>query len=162
MVEDFDLDLSAVGVTGEGKLDAELGSAIKGIGIVREENVGHIAPDERFDAGERLLSLAGARAFALVIDADEVEGGALEGNHSVFLAKEFHARLRVVKSCFVFRAGVDFMVAVASPGAERSVKTANLIDAIGDRIPAPSDEITGDYGEIGAELIGHIHGAARV
>ena len=36
MVEDFDLDLAAVGVTRKGKLDAEFGGAIKGIGVVME------------------------------------------------------------------------------------------------------------------------------
>src|SRR5258708_17667288 len=73
MVEDFDLDLSAMGMTGERKFDAELGGAIESIGIVREENVRHVAANERFDTGESLLPLAAGRAFALVIDADEIE-----------------------------------------------------------------------------------------
>src|SRR5467141_3286961 len=34
MVKDFHLDLAAVGVASEGKLDAKLGGAIEGIGIV--------------------------------------------------------------------------------------------------------------------------------
>ena len=70
MVEDFDLDLSAVGVAGERKFDAEFGGAIEGIGIVRKENVGHVAPNEGLDTGESLLALAAGRAFALVINAE--------------------------------------------------------------------------------------------
>ena len=129
---------------------------------MREENVGHIAADERLHTGEGLLPLAAGSTFALVIDADEVERRSLESNLCVFLAQQFHARLRVEISRFVFRARVDFMVAVAAPDAKRSVKTANLIDAIGDRVTAPGDEITGDHGKIGAEFIGHIHGAAHL
>src|SRR5260370_39239921 len=146
MVEDFDLDLSAVGVTGEGKLDAEFGGAIERIRIMREQNVRHIAADERLDIRKGLLSLAVAPAFALVIDADEIEGGALESNLSVFVAKQFHAGLRVVISGFVFRPGVDFVVAVAAPDTQRSTEAANLVDAIGDGITAPGDEITGNHG----------------
>src|SRR5467141_911658 len=51
MIKDFDLDLSAMGVTGERKLDAEFGSAIERVGIVGQENVGHVAPDERLQTG---------------------------------------------------------------------------------------------------------------
>src|SRR5260370_33099721 len=42
MVEDFDLNLSAVGVTREGKLYAEFGGAIERVGIVRKQNVRHV------------------------------------------------------------------------------------------------------------------------
>src|SRR5712664_3486260 len=73
MVENFHLDLAAVGVAGEGKLDAELGCAIEGIGIVREENVGHVAADEGLKLRERLDLLASGRALALIVNADEIE-----------------------------------------------------------------------------------------
>src|SRR2546430_97196 len=46
VIENFDLNLSAVGVTGEGKLDAEFGGAIERVRIVRKENVGHVAANE--------------------------------------------------------------------------------------------------------------------
>ena len=54
------------------------------------------------------------------------------------------------------------MVAVAAPGTERSIQTANFLDAIGDRIAASRDEIAGDDGKVGAETIGHIHGATHL
>ena len=127
-----------------------------------EQNVRHVASDQRLDIRKGLLSLAVAHPFALVIDAEEIERGAFEGKLGVFVAQQFHARLRVEMSCFVFRAGIDLVVAVAAPDAERSVEMANLVDAIGDRITAPGDEITGDHGEIGSEFIGHIHGAAHL
>ena len=162
MVEDFDLYLSAVGMTCEGKLDAQFSSPIEGIGIVREENVDHIAADERLQTGKGLLPLAAGSTFALVIDADEIEGRSLESNLCVFLAQQFHTRFCVEISRFVFRPGVDFVIAVTAPDAERSAQMANLVDAIGDRITAPGDEVTSDHSEIGAEFIGHIHGAAHL
>ena len=73
MVEDLDLDLSAVRVASERKLDAEFGGAIESVGIVRKEDVGHIAPDERLDASESLLTLAAGSALALIVNADEIE-----------------------------------------------------------------------------------------
>src|SRR5260370_23444806 len=95
MVEDFDRNLAAVGVTGEGKLDGEFGGAIERVGIVRKQNVRHVAANQPLDIRKGLLLLAVARPFALVIDADEVEGGALESNLSVFVAQQFHNGLRV-------------------------------------------------------------------
>src|SRR5882762_300289 len=95
MVEDFDLNLSAVGVAGEGKLDAEFGGAIEGVGIVGKEKIGHVAADESLDASESLLALATRSPLALVIDADEIERSAFERNLCVFLAQQLHASLPV-------------------------------------------------------------------
>src|SRR5207302_7377725 len=67
-----------------------------------------------------------------------------------------------ILSRFVFGARVYFVVAVASPGTKRSVQTANFVDAIGNRIATSGDEIAGDDSEVGAETIGHIHGAANL
>src|SRR5438552_16844859 len=120
MVEDFDLYLSAVGMTCKGKLDAQFSSPIEGIGIVREENVDHIAADERLQTGKGLLPLAAGSTFALVIDAHEIEARSLESNLCVFLAQQFHTRLCVEISRLVFRARVDFVIAVTAPDAERS------------------------------------------
>src|ERR1700674_3787725 len=54
------------------------------------------------------------------------------------------------------------MIAVAAPRAERCVQTTDFINAIGNRITHTGDEIAGDDGEIGAEIVGHIHGAAHL
>src|SRR5216684_1074788 len=135
---------------------------MEGVGIVGKENVGHVAANERLDAGESLLALSAGSALALVIDAEEIEGGAFESNLRVFVAQQFHAGLCVKIGRFVFRAGVDFVVAVAAPGAEVGVKTADFVDAIGDGIAGASDEIAGDNGQIGSEIIGHVHGAAHL
>ena len=86
VIENFDLYLSTVGVTGKGKFDAEFGGAIERVWIVREENVGHIAADERLHTGKGLLPLAAGITFALIIDADEIDGGAFESNLCIFVS----------------------------------------------------------------------------
>src|SRR5258708_10916094 len=162
MVEDFDLDLSTVGVAGEGKFDAQLCGAIEGVGIVRKKNIGHVAADEGLDKRESLLALAPRSALALVIDAEKIEGGALESNLRVFLTQHFHPGLSVKISRFVLRTGVNFVVAVAAPGSERSVQTANLFDAIRDGVTGAGDEIAGDDGKVAAQIISHVHSTANL
>src|SRR5260370_9010335 len=156
------MNLTAVGVTCEREFDAKLCGAIEGVGIVREENIGHGAADEGLNKRESLLALAAGSALTLVVDAEEIEGGALENKLRVFVAQYFHAGLSVEIGRLVLRARVDFVVAIAAPSAERSVKTANFFDAIGDRIARAGDEVAGDDGEVGAEIVGHIHGAANL
>src|SRR6266702_3490818 len=73
MVENLHLDLAAVSVTRERKLDAQLGGAMERIGIVGEENVGHVAADEGLNIRQNLLALATGSTLALVIDANQIE-----------------------------------------------------------------------------------------
>src|SRR5712672_644833 len=87
---------------------------------------------------------------------------ALEFYLRVFLAEQFHASLRVEIARFIFGASVDFMIAVTAPSAERSVQVADFFDAIGDGVARARNEIAGDDGEIGAEIVGHIDGTAHV
>ena len=160
MIQDFHLNLAAVRVAGKGKLDAKFGSAIKRIGIVGEENVGHVAAHERLDTREKLLSLPATVVLALVIHADEIEFGPVECNLRVGLTEQIHARLRIEISRFILRVRVDLMIAIATPGAQRSMQTANFLDAVGNRIPGASDQIARNHGDVRAQIIGHIHGAA--
>ena len=57
MVENFHLDLAAVSVTRERQLDAQLGGAMERIGIVGEENVGHVSAHEGLNIRQNLLAL---------------------------------------------------------------------------------------------------------
>src|SRR5882672_1914277 len=104
VVENLHLNLAAVRVASERKLDAKLGGAIKTVRIVRKKNIGHVAADERFDIGQSLLSLAVGGAFALIIHAEEIELRALESNLSILVAQELHAGLGVEISRFVLHA----------------------------------------------------------
>src|SRR3989442_10503064 len=44
--------------------------------------------------------------------------------------------------------------------AQRTGETTTLNNVIGDGIASAGDEVAGDDGEVGAEIIGHIHSAA--
>src|SRR5882724_3114295 len=162
MVEDFHLDLAAMRVACERKFDAKLGGAIKAVWIVRKKNIRHVAAHERFDIGQSLLSLAVGSALALIIHADEIELRTFESELRIFVAQELHAGLRIEIGRFVFHTRVNLMVAVAAPSAKGRVQTTDLIDAIGNRVPHTGDEIAGDDREIGAENVGHVHGAAHL
>ena len=94
MVENFHLNLAAVGVSGKGKLDAEFGGAIEGIGIVGKKDVRHIAPYQRLDIRQRLDLLAARSALALIIDPDQIKWRTVEVKLDIFLTEKLHARLR--------------------------------------------------------------------
>src|SRR5229473_3393588 len=42
------------------------------------------------------------------------------------------------------------------------MKMANFVHAIGDGVTHAGDEIASDDGKIGAEIVGHVHGATHV
>ena len=150
MIQNFHLNLAPVGVARKRKLDAQLGGAIERIRIVREENIGHIPAHQRFDTGEKLLPLAAAVIFALVIHTDEIELGALESNLRTRLPKQVHPCLCVEISCGVFSVRVDFMIAVAAPSSQRRIKMTNLVHTLGNRIAGAGNELARYDGKIGA------------
>src|SRR5262249_5205158 len=141
-------------------LDAKLGGAVERIRIVRQEDVGHITPNQALRTSQKLLSLAAAVVFALVIDTDQIELCVPKSELGVFLAEQFHAGLRIEIAGFIFDARVNLVVAIAAPSAERSAQIANFLDAVGDGIPGASDEVAGDDREVRSEIVGHVHGAA--
>lgn len=159
MIENFDLDLTAVGVAGEAQFDAQLRGAVKRIRIVGQENVGHIAANQGLYALEHLHSTPAGRAFALVIDTDEVERRPLKLDFRILLTQQSHSVLREKYLRFFFRASVNFVIAVAAPNAERGAKPAHFINAIGDRVAGACDEVAGCESEVRAQIVGHIDGA---
>src|SRR5205823_5077371 len=161
-IQDFHLNLAAVGVASKGKLDAEFGGAIERIRVVGKKNIGHVTLYQRFDSGQHLLALSAAVVFALVIHADQIELRALKGNLRVRLTEQLHSRLGIEISRDVFRVSIDFVVAVTAPGTEWRVQVTNLVHAIGDRIARAGDEIASDNGEIGAKVVGHVDGTANL
>ena len=80
----------------------------------------------------------------------------------VLVAEQPHTGLRKEALRGIFGPGVNFMVAVAPEDAEGRTKVANFIDAISQRVRGPGNEISGDDGEIRAELVGHFHRTANV
>ncbi len=54
------------------------------------------------------------------------------------------------------------MIAVAAIDAKRRGEPANLFDAFFQRVAGTGDEVAGDHGQVGSEVVGHIHGAANL
>ncbi len=162
MIENLDLNLAAVSVSGERKLDAQFRGTRKRIGVVRKQDVGHIAADQLFRVDERLAFLAFTGALALIVDANEIKLRAFESELFVFLAQQRHASLGEERLRGVFDPGVNFVIAIAAPDAQGRVQLADFIDALGKRIACAGDEIAGDDGQVGAQLIGHFDGSAHL
>src|SRR5258708_28439040 len=106
--------------------------------------------------------MAAGCALALVIDAKEIEMRAAKRELYVLVAEQLHAGLRKEALRGIFGPCVNFMVAVAPEDSEGRTKVANLLDAIGQGVRGPGNEISGDDGEIRTELVGHFHRAANV
>src|SRR5690242_21681868 len=115
MVENFHLNLAAVGVSGKRQLDAHLGGAIEGVGIVRKENIGHVASHQSFEIWKHLQSTAAGSALALIVHTDKIEGRPLEFDLRILMPQQSHPVLREKNLRLFFRTGVNFVVAVAAP-----------------------------------------------
>src|SRR5271166_5279557 len=117
VLEDFYVDLAAVGVACETQLDAESGSAVEGIWVVRKQYVNHVLADKRFDAAQRGQYRPGQMDVALVVDADQVKVLAIPIELGGRVPKQFHAV--ILKEGFgrVFGVRIDFVVAITSPHA---------------------------------------------
>src|ERR1700730_1256328 len=162
VIENFHLNLASVRMPGQRQLNAQLRRTIESVGIMREQNVWHIAANQRSKIGKHLQAVATGTTLALVVDAKEIKLGAVKCELRIFVAKQLHARLCKEVLCGVFSPSVNFMIAVAPENAERRVKLAYLIDAIGQRVGGSGDEISGDDREVGAELVGHFHRATKI
>src|ERR1700722_781210 len=51
------------------------------------------------------------------------------------------------------------MVAIATPGTQRRAQLANFLNAIWQGVARAGDEIARHYREVGAQFVGHFHGA---
>ncbi len=79
----------------------------------------------------------------------------------VFASQQLHAGLPVKALGQVFRAGINFVVAVAAIDAERGAQLAHFFDAVPHGVVHAGDQVPGDDGQVGADVIGHVHGAAN-
>ena len=161
MIENFHLDLPAVGMSGQAKLDPHLRSARKRIRIVRKQNIRNVFANQRFDQSQHRMHLAECRTLALVIHADQIEFGVVPGDFNAFLAQQIHTVLREKALRLGFHVGINFVVAVAAPHPQRRVQLAQLSDAILQRIVRRGDEIAGHHDNVAAQRTGHPHRPAQ-
>ena len=99
-------------------------------------------------------------ALALIVHANQVERLGAMHQLDVFLTQQTHSMLRKKLGRERFRFRVGFMIAVAAPNAQRRAQPRQLVDAGFERVARGREEIAGDDGEVGAEIVGHVHGAA--
>jgi len=100
-------------------------------------------------------------ARSRIIHANQIQHGSAIRNNGVLSPQHAHASLRVQPFGEILRAGVNLVVTVAAVHAEGCAQVANLVDAIGHGIVHSGDQVSGDHGEIGADVIRHVHDAAH-
>src|SRR5436853_2293069 len=102
---------------------------------------------------------AANHVIALIIDANQIELSAIVIECHVFLAQQLHAM--ALKKYFggFFRARINFVIAVASPGAKGRAQLTQFGDAIFERIVLAADEISGYNRDVWRKLVGHVDGA---
>src|SRR5439155_17360602 len=71
--------LAAVGAAGDAELDAQCRGAWNRIRVVREQDVRDVGPDKSCEATEHGGGFARTGAFALVVDANQIEAPAVPG-----------------------------------------------------------------------------------
>src|ERR1700693_767550 len=98
---------------------------MKRIWIVGEQNVWHVAPDQMLNlAQHRSRTLAARHVVALIIDADQVEAPAIVLDHCRSGPQEAHSLFAEQALGVVLDACINFVIAVASPNAQRSAQPA--------------------------------------
>src|SRR5689334_19550615 len=107
-----------------------------------------------FDVFKHWPARAANHVIALIINADEIEFSAVVSKRDVFLPQQLHAMAIEQGLGRVFRAGINLVISVASPGTQRGAQSAQLGNAIFQGIVLAADEITGYNSEVGCELIG--------
>src|SRR6266403_3395122 len=152
VIHDLELDLPAMGVAGEAEFDAEFSSAPERIRIVRQQDVRHVAADQVLDFQQHWSgALAAAHVIALVIHAQQIETGAVVFDHVALRSQQAHAFFLEETLSFVFNSRINFVVAIASPDAERGAQAAQLSDAGFQGIAFAADEVSRDERDVWME-----------
>ena len=112
---------------------------MKRIRIVRKQQVWHIAPDQLLDFlqhGHRMrtIALAPRHVIALIIDAQQIEAGSVVLDDRARGAQQPHTFFAEEPFRVIFHSRINFVVAIASPDAERSAQAAQLGDTNVQRI----------------------------
>src|SRR5713101_6398451 len=115
---------------GKAKLNAQLRRAPKRIRIMRKQNVRHVAPDQGLDlAQHRPSMLAANHMVALIIDAQQIEAPSIVLDNRISGPQQLHSLFAEEPFGVVFHSGINFMIAIASPDAQRSAQPAQLSNA---------------------------------
>src|SRR5258708_2529456 len=87
-------------------------------------------------------ALAAYHVVALIVDSEQIEARAVVFDYSALGAQQAHAFFVEDALRIIFYPGIDFVVAIASPDAERGAQTAQLGDAGFQGIAYAADEVS--------------------
>src|SRR6266851_551638 len=163
VIHNLNLHLPAVSVTGQAKLDAKHGRAPKRIRIVRQQNVRHVAPNQRLDLLQHRPSpLAVNHVVALIINAQQIEAPSIVLDNRVSGAQQPHSLFAEEPFRIVFHSRINFVVAIASPNAQRSAQPAQLGNAGVQRIAFARNKVSRNKRNIGLQLVSHVNRASNL
>ena len=122
-----ELELAAVGVPGQGQVDAQLRSTIKGVGIVAQKDVDHPRHHQFFVPHQILINVVSrmivGESQALVVNTNQVQHFAARLNRHPLLTQNANP-LRGKKSRDgILGLGIDLMVAEATEDPVGRTKT---------------------------------------
>jgi len=97
----------------------------------------------------------------LVVNADEVEHRSVPRELCRRLPEEAHTVPLKQLLCLVFNSGINFVIAVAAPYAERRFQKREFRDARLERVAVTCDEVSSNDGEMCSKVVGHGDGTAE-
>src|SRR5260370_17378632 len=121
VIHNLKLNLPAMSMPSQTKLNAQLRRLPKRIRIVRQQNVRHVAPNQRLDLLQhRSSALAANHVVALIIDAQQIEAPSVMFNNRVRSAQQPHSLFAEEPFRIVFHARINFVIPIASPHTHRT------------------------------------------
>jgi len=143
VIHNLKLNLPAVSMPSETELNAQLRRAPKRIRIVREQNVRHVAPNQRLNLVQhRPHRLPARHVVALIIDAQQIEAPSIVLDNRVGRPQQPHALFAKEPFGIVFHSRINFVIAIASPNAQRRAQSAQLGNADVQRIAFARNEVS--------------------
>ena len=135
MIDNLNLNLPAMRMPSQTKLNTQLRRPRKRIRIMRQQNIRHIAPHQMLNLRQhRPGAFAGNHMVALIIDAEQIEARAFVLNHLITCPKQAHAMLLKQPFRVIFHARINLMIPVAPPNPERSAQFGQFANASIQRI----------------------------
>src|SRR6202167_2047355 len=166
VIHNLNLHLSTMRVAGQAELDPQLSSAPKRIRIMREQHIRHVVPDQMFNlrqhrAQRNMIALTARHVVALVIDAHQIKPRAIMLDHRRLRPQQPHSLFREQPLRLVFHTRINFVIAIASPNAQRSAQPAQLGKANVQRIAFACNEVSCNERNVRLQRVRHVHSASN-
>src|ERR1700757_3989873 len=152
-----ELELAAVGVPGQGQVDAQLSSTIKGVGIVAQKDVDHLRHHQLFVPRKILINVVsrmiGGESQALIVNTNQVQHFAARLNRHPLLAQDANP-LRGKKSRDgILGLCIDLMVAEATENPVGRTKRGECLNYFALRLSIISQVVSGQHNQASFQLI---------